>query len=197
MNQNKEVKIKNFHCSEHGYVKPEVTPSCPFCHKGVDKEYNYERDGSHSHCLNQKQPPACGQKLKNHKQCCLCDLPAPQNESEWEKEFDKQFVGLKSVGHKKIGNLYVAQAIKSFIKKIKKQPRQSTLAEITELVKGTNKEWEIILVKGYLGDFMEMIKRRNRFFGWDNRGIVDEAQKMTFKVIDKLTDTLLTKLKDK
>ena len=86
---------------------------------------------------------------------------------------------------------------KRFIKKIEKQARQSTLAEITELVKGTNKEWEIILVKGYLGDFMEMIKRRNRFFGWDNRGIVDEAQKMTFKVIDKLTDTLLTKLKDK
>lgn len=32
---------------------------------------------SHSHCWDQKQPPACGIPLKKHTQCCLCDLPLP------------------------------------------------------------------------------------------------------------------------
>ncbi len=36
---------------------------------------NYE-ERSHSHCWNQKQPPACGLKGK-HLRCCLCPAPAP------------------------------------------------------------------------------------------------------------------------
>lgn len=35
---------------------------------------NYERDYSHHHCWDQKQPPACGIPLDKHTQCCLCDL---------------------------------------------------------------------------------------------------------------------------
>lgn len=27
----KDIKIKNFHCSEHGFVKPNVHPKCPAC----------------------------------------------------------------------------------------------------------------------------------------------------------------------
>lgn len=32
MNTDKtDITIKNFHCSEHGYVKPIVEPRCPHC----------------------------------------------------------------------------------------------------------------------------------------------------------------------
>lgn len=43
------------------------------------KNKNYDRNGSHTHCWNQGNSPACGQKIENHKQCCLCDTPAPPN----------------------------------------------------------------------------------------------------------------------
>lgn len=46
---------------------------------------NYERDFSHSHCWAQGRPPACGQPLEKHTQCCLCDTPVPAN-SEGKKE---------------------------------------------------------------------------------------------------------------
>jgi len=29
MTNEKEISVKNFHCSEHGYIKP--TPACPKC----------------------------------------------------------------------------------------------------------------------------------------------------------------------
>lgn len=41
--------------------------------KTQDKTYDY--NGSHTHCWNQGKSPACGQKIENHKQCCLCDTP--------------------------------------------------------------------------------------------------------------------------
>lgn len=34
---------------------------------------NYERNYSHTHCWDQNEPPACGQPIENHTQCCLCD----------------------------------------------------------------------------------------------------------------------------
>ena len=40
---------------------------------GDEAEIDYDRNYSHYHCWNQKQPSACGQPLKDHKQCCLCD----------------------------------------------------------------------------------------------------------------------------
>jgi hypothetical protein len=75
---------------------------------------NYEQDYSHSHCWEQKQPPACGITTQ-HKRCCLCSekaletvpvtpqpenrcvhdvhgtdcfecFPSPQSE-EWQKTF--------------------------------------------------------------------------------------------------------------
>lgn len=42
---------------------------------------------SHYHCWDQDQPPACGVKLEDHKQCCLCDTTAPEKErAEMMKE---------------------------------------------------------------------------------------------------------------
>ena len=51
---------------------------------GEKSHIDYERNHSHYHCWNQDQPPACGQKLENHKQCCLCDTPTPSLEKECE-----------------------------------------------------------------------------------------------------------------
>ena len=31
MKEINDIKIKNFHCSEHGYIKPIVEPKCPKC----------------------------------------------------------------------------------------------------------------------------------------------------------------------
>jgi hypothetical protein len=42
---------------------------------GKKADIDYERNYSHYHCWNQGKNPACGQPLKNHKQCCLCDKP--------------------------------------------------------------------------------------------------------------------------
>jgi len=42
---------------------------------GKNAVIDYERNHSHYHCWKQSQPPACGQTLENHKQCCLCDTP--------------------------------------------------------------------------------------------------------------------------
>jgi tRNA A37 threonylcarbamoyltransferase TsaD len=73
-----------------------------------------------------------------------------QNES-WEKEFDRSFPGLKSVGHKMIHKdnhnahdgsscssecKYVGQSIKSFIKRLISTREK----EIAEEVKGKEKE---------------------------------------------------------
>lgn len=50
----------------------------------MNKDYeNY----SHSHCWNQTTP-ACGQDLKDHKQCCLCDTKYGEAE-DWEKNNEK------------------------------------------------------------------------------------------------------------
>lgn len=49
------------------------TKDCP-C-GGPRKEYK-----SHYCCWEQKQPPACGQELATHKQCCLCERAAPTKE---------------------------------------------------------------------------------------------------------------------
>lgn len=50
-------------------------------HAIVDKEYDIYY--SHYHCWNQDKLPACGQKLEDHKQCCLCSTKysprKPQN----------------------------------------------------------------------------------------------------------------------
>lgn len=49
----------------------------------------YTRHYSHSHCWNQDKEPACGIPLKDHKQCCLCDTPAPSQEREWATELER------------------------------------------------------------------------------------------------------------
>ena len=51
------------------------------CHVPAEvEEKTYAKDYSHTHCWNQGSQPACGQKLENHKQCCLCDKKAPEVE---------------------------------------------------------------------------------------------------------------------
>lgn len=64
---------------------------------GDKSHIDYERNESHYHCWNQVdnedndieplETPACGQKLEDHKQCCLCDTPYPQEE---KKEYIKK-----------------------------------------------------------------------------------------------------------
>jgi hypothetical protein len=52
------------------------------CHNAPQEYKNYNRDYSHTHCWNQKQPSACGIPLEKHTQCCLCDMPKPQEEKK-------------------------------------------------------------------------------------------------------------------
>lgn len=71
--------------------------SCP-CHaNSLNTKTEYEHI-SHSHCWAQGKDPACGQKIENHKQCCLCDLPVPTKTGDWETQFRKQYdeLGLKA-----------------------------------------------------------------------------------------------------
>lgn len=39
-----DVKIKNFHCSVHGYVKPTVEPKCPHPHASSKEEKSWEEE---------------------------------------------------------------------------------------------------------------------------------------------------------
>lgn len=50
---------------------------CP-CHRPTSE--NYERDHSHVHCWEQKNPP-CGQKIE-HLKCCICEKKNPKATSE-------------------------------------------------------------------------------------------------------------------
>ncbi len=51
----------------------------------MKEEYNYNRNGSHFHCWNQKGSPACNIPLEKHKQCCLCDTPCKEEECNCEE----------------------------------------------------------------------------------------------------------------
>lgn len=97
--------IRTNRTSEFPLGKDNYCPQCYFeddvkvlkkdCkHRTPKREFtaiskSYERDFSHSHCWNQGKSPACGQPLENHKQCCLCDTPAPQKDEEWQPELRK------------------------------------------------------------------------------------------------------------
>lgn len=61
---------------------------------GEKASIDYERNFSHYHCWDQKQPSACDIPFDKHKQCCLCDSK-PQTEKDMEKI-------LESV-HKQVG----------------------------------------------------------------------------------------------
>lgn len=60
-----DIKIKNFHCSEHGNVKPIVEPKCPQCHPNTNKECCPEcgrhrtNDGVLIDCTNYTCPCHC------------------------------------------------------------------------------------------------------------------------------------------
>lgn len=63
------------------------------------EDLEYERKYSHSHCWNQGKSPACGQPLKNHKQCCLCDTvykPRKRFPSQPNSEDGKMMYGHSS-----------------------------------------------------------------------------------------------------
>lgn len=86
------------------FAVPVVEEKCKECQKIMNTGYgeclvhssptsssekkSYERDFSHAHCWIQGKNPACGQKIENHKQCCLCDTPSPvvTNEGGWEEK---------------------------------------------------------------------------------------------------------------
>lgn len=57
---------------------------------------------------------------------CDCDFLSLSPREGWRELFGKLFPGLQSVGHKKIGNQYVAEAIKSFIEKEIERARKNT-----------------------------------------------------------------------
>lgn len=81
-------------------MKHNVICKCPYKVCQECPKYNYDRDGSHTHCWDQvdnedsdiepQDMPACGQPLEKHKQCCLCDMPAPDKIEVWEEEFNER-----------------------------------------------------------------------------------------------------------
>ena len=80
-------------------------------HPEEDTKLNYERDYSHTHCWNNEQRnlggiPPCGQKLEDHKQCCLCDLKYPQQEkNKCEDTSCKQHGGIMTNYSEKCSSL--------------------------------------------------------------------------------------------
>lgn len=60
---------------------------------GENAVIDYEKNQSHYHCWNQKQPCACGIPLEKHTQCCLCDTKVPPYSYLDRKmaEFDESF----------------------------------------------------------------------------------------------------------
>lgn len=78
---------------------------------GDKAHIDYERNHSHYHCWDQvnnedsdiepQDTPACGQKLEDHKQCCLCDTvykPRPKIATS-EKGFIHLDIKTKSIGN--------------------------------------------------------------------------------------------------
>ena len=57
---------------------------------GKNSVIDYERNSSHYHCWSQNQPPACGQKLEDHKQCCLCNTPYKPRKKVVKKVKDRR-----------------------------------------------------------------------------------------------------------
>lgn len=57
---------------------------------GTKAVIDYEKNHSHYHCWNQTQPSACGIKLENHKQCCLCEKLVPKETNMINKFLEQQ-----------------------------------------------------------------------------------------------------------
>lgn len=60
-------------------------PNCANCEREELEEPYYRRD--HSHCWEDgDNTPPCGQKIEDHKQCCLCDLKVPNETIHQQSE---------------------------------------------------------------------------------------------------------------
>lgn len=149
------------------------------CHNPQEKgEYNYERDGSHNHCWEQKgeNKPACGQPLEKHKQCCLCDTPIPPTDNGWESRFDKEmadfpvntsYLFFEGIKGEKVGTARLSK-IKSFISKEIQAARQSERESIIgEIEKMKNNKCPVGQPTGfccnyhyYLDDIIHLIRER-------------------------------------
>jgi len=128
-------------------LKPQVKPT-----PEVGK--TYARDYSHSHCWDQKQPPACGIPLFKHPQCCLCDTPnpsavvfSPQPESDWEEEYEKLWtvgsIGVESrFGHFSSAKQIQREFMRHVIAKKMEEARLQRTNEVVELVKKIKEESE-------------------------------------------------------
>jgi len=77
-----------------------------------NKEPYNQRD--HVHCFDQENPP-CGIKLKDHKQCCLCELPMTTN--YWEKRYEKECLDTTALAGLTGGRkIYMKEFIRSLLK---------------------------------------------------------------------------------
>jgi hypothetical protein len=172
------LNIKNFHCSEHGFIKPQ--PSCPKC---ISPQSPLSEERWCAKALdNLKEARLQGQRDEREKWGVVArkdfkqsDIVAPSSNEDWEKEFDDRFE-LESQGCSECGGFelvdrreerypkgkyhceYDLEKIKDFILQ-QRLAAQRSLAE--EIIKQLGEEPKII----------DGIK--TGMMAWTREGIID------------------------
>jgi hypothetical protein len=146
--------------SEEILTKPEIQKML-----GEKAHIDYERNYSHYHCWDQSKPPACGQKLEDHKQCCLCDTPTPTTDS-WEEELIvevmEDYIAVVEDTHTgtyvdKVGRRRECfEKLKSFIRTEKEKSYKEAKDELNE----SNQEYIKGLLKDEVADFKQRVRER-------------------------------------
>lgn len=74
-----EVTVKNFQCSEHGFVGPLITPKCPSCHTKRTTEERCDGECHHDFCEGKR--PDTSEYTHGH------------GGESWREEFNREFYG--------------------------------------------------------------------------------------------------------